>query len=246
MTVQEDAAREAAIREFLVRPEIGRVTVSRERLGCYDAALTHRSYLQDQGAARPHPHNERLEFLGDRVLNLVVAEALFQGSGDPEGILSARMEWTRNQNLAVVIQAADIGFPDLIRVGRKQERTPGIIAGALEAFIAALYLDAGLDGVRKMVYCLFLDEILRYSTENNYKKELQEYLQKREMPLPSYVLVEQQGDDHAPVFSYTVAVGDLTLGQGRGKTKGEATQAAARSALERMRCNGDSGSNRPG
>ncbi|HIH26838.1 MAG TPA: ribonuclease III [Methanoregulaceae archaeon] len=236
--MQEDTDRQAAIRRFLGRPEIGRAHVPAASLAWYDAALTHRSYAHEQGDSGQYPDNERLEFLGDRVLNLVVAEILFRGSGDPEGILSARMEFARNQNLAAMIATAGIGFTDMIRVGCRQEKTPGIIAGALEAFIAALYLDAGLESAKNMVYSLFSDDILNYSTEKNYKKELQEYLQKREMPLPVYELVERDGDDHAPVFSYVVAVGDIPLGRGRGKNKGEATQEAARAALKQVKKSG--------
>jgi ribonuclease-3 len=144
------------------------------------------------------------------------------------------MEWTKNRNLAYVISTADPAFPGLIRVGRKQVLTPKIIAGAFEAFIGALYLDAGLETVKTMIDALFAENIREFSTDKNYKKKLQECLQKKALPLPVYELEYRMGEPHSPHFSYVVKSGGITLGRGTGKSKSEATQLAAREALERM------------
>ncbi len=227
--------RKAAIRLFLARPEIGRRRISRAAFALYDAAFTHRSYNRkgDTGL-RGRDDNERLEFLGDRVLNLVIAEFLFSAFDEPEGALSARMEWTKNRNLANIISTADPAFPGLIRVGRKQIVTPRIISGAFEAFIGALYLDAGLETVKNMIDALFAENIREFSTDKNYKKKLQECLQKKTLPLPVYELEYPEGEPHSPHFSYVVKSGGITLGRGTGKSKSEATQLAAREALEKM------------
>jgi ribonuclease-3 len=227
--------RKAAIRLFLARPEIGRRRISRAAFALYDAAFTHRSFTREgPDGQKGMADNERLEFLGDRVLNLVIAEFLYSGFDEPEGTLSARMEWTKNRNLSHVISTTDPDFPGLIRIGRKQVMTPRIIAGAFEAFIGALYLDAGLETVKKMIGTLFADNIREFSTDTNYKKTLQEYLQKKNLPLPEYELEYREGEPHSPLFLYSVKSGGISLGRGTGRSKSEATQHAARQALERM------------
>jgi ribonuclease-3 len=176
--------------------------------------------------------NERLEFLGDRVLNLIVAEFLFLNYPGPEGELTARMEWTKNRNLARAVTAADIGFEDLILVGSRQEKTPRIIAGAFEAFVAALYLDFGMERTKIIIGRLMADEIRNYRTDRNYKKSLQEYLQKKDRPLPEYQLEERLGVHHHPRFNYVVMIDGEIIGRGTGRSKAEATQNAAREALQ--------------
>jgi ribonuclease-3 len=230
-----ESERESAIREFLARPEIGRRSISRAAFSRYNAAFTHRSFARERATSGEIvADNERLEFLGDRVLNLVIAEFLFSEFDEPEGSLSARMEWTKNRHLASVISTAAPVFPGLIRVGRKQAITPGIVAGSFEAFVGALYLDAGLLAVKKMIATLFAGNIRNFSTDTNYKKTLQESLQKKNLPVPVYELESRQGEPHSPHFSYLVRSGEIFLGRGTGKSKSEATQHAAREALEKM------------
>ena len=174
--MKSESNRAAEIRNLLMRPEIGRRRISPASLRVYDVALTHRSYAKEQcGYDNVVSDNERLEFLGDRVLNLVIADFLFSTFDEPEGSLSLRMEWTKNRNLALVISSAAPQLPGLIRLGKNQALTPRIVAGAFEAFIGALYLDAGLDTVKKMVVMLFSENIQTFSTNTNYKKSLQEY-----------------------------------------------------------------------
>ena len=227
--------RESAIREFLARPEIGKRRISRAAFARYDTAFTHRSFTRERDIDPPTiTDNERLEFLGDRVLNLVIAEFLYSWFDEPEGSLSARMEWTRNRNLAVVICTVHTAFPGLIRVGRKQVITQRIIAGSFEAFIGALYLDSGLEPVKKMVEAFFAENIRKFSTETNYKKKLQEILQKKNLPLPVYELEYREGEPHSPYFTYVVKSEGIIIGRGKGKNKQEATQHAARNALGKM------------
>ncbi|NYT16423.1 MAG: ribonuclease III [Methanomicrobiales archaeon] len=225
-----DGERERLLRAFLTSPAIGRRRAGPEALGRYHCALTHRSYTRETGVTSGD--NERLEFLGDRVLNLIVAEFLFRNYPGQEGDLTARMEWTENRNLARAVAAANIGFEDLILVGSRQEKTPRIIAGAFEAFVAALYLDLGLARTKTIIGRLMSDEIRNFRTDRNYKKILQEYLQKRDHPLPEYHLEERTGAHHHPRFSYVVMIDGAVIGRGKGRSKAEATQNAAREALQ--------------
>lgn len=222
--------REAAIREILALPEIGRKRISSVAFARYDAALTHRSFVKEGGSGTD-TDNERLEFLGDRVLNLVVAEFLYREFREPEGSLSARMEWTKNRNLAVVISRALPSLPRLIRLGQNQALTPGIVAGACEAFVGALYLDAGLPAARGMITSLFSASILTFPTDTNYKKRLQEQLQAEGRPAPTYEIEWRRGKPHTPLFSYRVLSGETLLGTGSGRSKSEATQMAALNGL---------------
>jgi len=229
-----DEEREKAIRTLLSRPLIGRRAPGVEALTCYHQALIHRSYLREKETSGEDTDNERLEFLGDRVLNLIVAEFLFQTCPGPEGDLTVRMEWTKNRNIARVIMAAGIGFEELILVGSNQEKTPRIVAGAFEAFVAALYLDLGLSRTTTIVRRILAADMKEYTNEKNYKKLLQEYLQKRSRPLPIYELRSREGAPHKPRFCYVVTVEGTVIGKGFGTTKAQATQNAARQGLRTL------------
>ena len=231
-----NSERRTDLENFLASAPFFSNQVSTDGLGLYDLAFTHSSWIkehcQDTGNKLYRADNERLEFLGDRVLNLIVAEYLFSRYDMNEGAMTGRMEVTRNRNLARIVKDLDCGFEDLILTGTGQKKTPGIIADAFEAFIGALYLDCGLEETRKIVLDLVQDEIRAFSPERNYKKKLQEFLQKNRKPLPAYHLVDKSGPDHGPVFMYRVSVGDTVLGTGMGLSKAEATQNAAKSAFE--------------
>jgi len=207
-----------------------------ESLDLYIQALTHSSYGRDQPTPESGtcPDNERLEFLGDRVLNLIVAEYLFCHFDETEGYLTQRMEVTMNRNLGVLVPSLGLGYEDLILVAENQPLTPGIIADAFEAFIGALYLDRGFDATRNIVLSLISDEIESFSPGKNYKKKLQETVQKQNLPLPVYSLVRKDGLDHRPVFTYRVTAGKNISGVGTGSSKAEATQNAALDALHQM------------
>lgn len=226
------------IRHFLQQPEIGVVSPSPEALARYISAFTHPSCIREQASgdnALPFPDNfERLEFLGDRVLNLVVAEYLFLDGDQSEGAMTSRMEVVRNQHLGAIVPSLDIGFPEMIRAGQNQEKTTRIIAAAFEAFIGAFYLDNGLESTKLMLMRLIGDDIATFSSDDNYKKVLQERVQKSFQILPEYVLIRKIGPDHCPEFTYQVLLDTKILGTGKGATKAVATQNAARAALSAL------------
>jgi ribonuclease-3 len=233
-SVMIEKEREIALRTLLSQSLIGRRTPGFEALIRYDQALTHSSYLQGKENFVDASNNERLEFLGDRILNLIVAEFLFQTCPGSEGDLTARMEWTKNRNIARIITATATGFEDLILVGSNQEKTPRIIAGAFEAFLAALYLDLGFSRTKTILRRLLVSDTMEHPHENNYKKLLQEYLQKRKWPLPVYELKSSEGAPHKPWFCYVVKIEGKVVGKGFGTTKSQATQNAARQGLQAL------------
>ncbi|OPX73476.1 MAG: ribonuclease III [Methanoregulaceae archaeon PtaB.Bin152] len=220
---------------FLKQPSIGCTDPSERALARYSAAFTHQSYLRGTEQQQETPLScgdyERLEFLGDRVLNLVVAEHLFCTGHESEGNMTSRMEVVKNQNLGAIVPSLGIGFPEMIRVGQHQQRTTRIIAGSFEAFIGAHYLENGLDSTRSMIMRLIGDEIASFSPHHNYKKILQEEIQGSLGILPVYVLHDKKGPDHRPEFVYQVFIGGNLCGEGRGANKAEATQNAAWDAL---------------
>lgn len=228
-----DGDRIRLLRDFLSSPPIRRRRVDDRALGRYHEALVHRSFIRECGKPGSSD-NERLEFLGDRVLNLVVAEFLYWTYPEPEGELTARMEWTENRNLARAVSALVIGFEDLVLVGSNQEKTPRIIAGAFEAFVAALYLDLGMARTKAIIVELMSGSIREYRTDRNYKKMLQEHFQKQNRSLPTYLLEDRSGTPHHPSFTYVVTVDAEIIGKGVGRSKAEATQNAARQALNRL------------
>jgi ribonuclease III len=198
-------------------------------------ALTHRS------AGRPH--NERLEFLGDSLLNAVVAEALFArcASADEGALTRLRASLVNGETLADI--ARGIGLGDQLHLGMGELRSGGfrrdsILADALEAVIGAVYLDAGWDACRDVVLALMGERLASASPANaakDAKTLLQERLQARQLPLPSYTLLEESGEDHAPLFRARCEVADLDLAaDGDGGSKRAAEQAAARRLLERL------------
>jgi ribonuclease-3 len=224
------------LKNFLAAASVCQGEITTDRLELYHLAFTHSSWIKEQyhdsGNESYRTDNERLEFLGDRVLNLIVAEYLFSRYEMNEGAMTGRMEVTRNRNLARIVRDLDCGFEELILIGTGQKKTPGIVADAFEAFIGALYLDCGFEETTQIVLDLIQEEIRSFSPERNYKKKLQEYLQKNRKPLPVYDLIDKSGPDHGPVFMYRVSVGDMVLGTGMGLTKAEATQNAAKSAFD--------------
>ncbi|OPX66260.1 MAG: ribonuclease III [Methanoregulaceae archaeon PtaB.Bin056] len=220
---------------FLKQPWIGCTDPSERTLARYSAALTHQSYLKEnehqQGTPFPCEDYERLEFLGDRVLNLIVAEYLFFMGHESEGSMTSRMEVVKNQHLGAIVPSLGIGFPEMIRVGQHQQRTTRIIAGSFEAFIGAHYLESGLGSTRRMIMHLIGDDIASFSPHDNYKKILQEEIQGSLGILPVYILHEKKGPDHRPEFVYQVFIDGTLYGEGRGGNKAEATQNAAKNAL---------------
>ena len=201
-------------------------------------AFTHTSFSNECKSAPDN--NERLEFLGDSVLGMVTAEYLFSSfTRFHEGEFSKiKAVVVSEESLSEV--ALRMQFNRYILVGRGERSQGGslkkaILADSMEAVIAALYLDQGLEVARRFVLSFipqqvesFLENKLAYK---DYKTELQEYLQKRRGKVPRYVLVSQSGPDHDQVFSVSVELGTKVYGPAEGRNKKSAEQAAARMAL---------------
>ena len=206
-----------------------------------EQALIHSSYCNENLEIAPES-NERLEFLGDAVLGLIVAEKVHQDlPALSEGEMTKfRSALVRGETLSRVARA--IGLGDYLYLGKGEEASggrvkPANLASALEAVIAAVFLDRGLDVVRKVVLRLLDEELLkiiRRGAEVNYKSQLQELLQSRKRPTPTYRLVETSGPDHGRTFTVEVVVEDTVLGRGTGKSKKMAETEAARLALEQI------------
>ena len=200
-------------------------------------ALTHTSYANE--AKHGVRHNERLEFLGDSVLSIVVAEYLFTHKNMPEGELT-RMRASLVCEAALFEFAKQISLGDYLRLGRGEERgggrcRPSILSDAFEAVIAALYLDGGIEAARAFVArTLFPQMSAELALEpENPKSALQEKLQEDGIT-PTYKLVETQGPPHDRTFVAQVFAGSQGLALGTGRTKKEAESQAAKSTLARL------------
>ena len=196
-------------------------------------ALTHRSF----GA----PNNERLEFLGDAVLNCVVASLLYQRFPKlPEGNLSRLRASLVNQDTLSRL-AHELALGDVLQLGEGELksggfRRPSILADALEAIFGAVYLDAGFDAAAALigrVYLPLLEELDPRTASKDPKTQLQEYLQGRRLPLPVYSVLSVEGEAHAQHFKVECAIADLDIRtRGEGASRRAAEQQAARAAYE--------------
>ena len=203
-------------------------------------ALTHRS--------AGGPNNERLEFLGDSIVNHVIAEALFQRYPRArEGELSRmRASLVKGEALADIAAQLQLGEHLLLGPGERKSgghRRASILADALEAVAGAILLDSDIDTCRRCVVSWFgprLEQLTLASAGKDPKTRLQEYLQGRGNPLPSYELLEILGEDHDQQFEVACRVQQPALvARGTGSSRRRAEQAAARSALERLTARGD-------
>ncbi|MEE8353171.1 MAG: ribonuclease III [Dehalococcoidales bacterium] len=204
-------------------------------------ALTHASYTNENPELGPVT-NERLEFLGDAILGLVVTAQLFRDfPGEREGRLTEfRARLVRGDTLARV--AVGIGLGDHLLLGKGEETTggrskPANLAGALEAVIGAVYLDQGQEAAADFILRIIdaeLDSVAGGDIPGNYKSELQELLQARHQPVPSYHVVETSGPDHNRNFAVEVRLGDTVLGRGVGRSKQAAEKDAAERILKRL------------
>jgi ribonuclease-3 len=204
-------------------------------------ALTHKSFHHENPRKAP-AHNERLEFLGDSVLGLVIVDYLFRlGSGYKESTMSKIKSFIVKGKILSEI-AASISLGDYIRIGRGEEDTGGrgktsILSNTLEALIGAVYIDGGLKEARALVYRLFkekLDAAIKYGDFHDYKTDLQEMSQMRLGVLPEYRLVGEKGSEHKRVFAYEVYISGERFGHGTGRSKKEAQAAAAKEALKAL------------
>jgi ribonuclease III len=199
-----------------------------------ERALTHRSYAYENGNL---PTNERLEFLGDSVLGLVVTDALFRGYPNlPEGQL-AKLRAAVVQMGALAEVARELNLGAYVRLGKGEEGTggrdkPSILADTLEAVIGAVYIDCGLDEAGKLVHRLFdpvIDKSARLGAGLDWKTSLQELTAVEDLGVPEYQ-VEESGPDHQKNFRAVVRVRGQTLGSGEGRSKKAAEQQAAEAA----------------
>jgi ribonuclease-3 len=199
-----------------------------------DRALTHRSYAYEQGGL---PTNERLEFLGDSVLGLIVTEHLFVTYPDlSEGQLAKlRAAVVNSRALADIARHLDLGA--VIHLGRGEESTGGrdkssILADTMEAVIGAVFLQHGVDAARGFVHHLFdplMAEVATRGAGLDWKTSLQEFCAEHDLGVPQYV-IEDAGPDHMKTFTAQVRVGEGLYGNGVGRSKKEAEQAAAETA----------------
>ncbi len=203
-------------------------------------ALTHKSYSNER--AGDLPYNERLEFLGDAVLDLIVSDRLFHlYPSESEGELTRiRAEVVSEKGLALI--ARRIGLGECLALGRGEEKSGGRLkdslnADALEALLGAVFRDGGLAPVSAVVESLF-DDAIRHSARRkagiDHKTRLQEILQGRKDAPPRYVLLGVEGPDHDRTYTVEVRNDVEALGRGLGKSKKAAEQQAAREALERL------------
>ena len=224
------------------------MTALEERLGysfrnraLLETALTHSSYANENRASGI-VCNERLEFLGDSVLGVTVADFLYRHFPDmPEGRRTRlRAELVCEQSLHRV--ALELHLGDYLRLGKGEEHNGGrkrasILSDAVEAVIAAMYLDAGMETAAGFIHRCLLDDVraIETPTFTDYKTSLQELVQRHSGQVLSYELVGEEGPDHAKTFRVQVCLNGDPIGRGIGRTKKEAEQAAAANALEALR-----------
>ena len=206
-----------------------------------EQALVHSSYINENPDLAP-ASNERLEFLGDAILGLVVAEKLYQDFPhlSEGGMTRLRAALVRRDTLVRMAKTIELG--DYLYLGKGEEASGGRskaanLAGALEAVIAAVFLDRGLSTTSDFTLKLLdaeLKTIISKGLGVDYKSELQELIQAKKQQKPAYHLIEATGPDHDKMFTVEIRVGEAVFGRGSGKSKKAAETEAARSALEKL------------
>ena len=201
-------------------------------------AITHRSYINEDPDWKT-PHNERMEFLGDAVLELVTTEYLFNNYPNPEGELT---NWRAALVNAVMLTKIGLKFDlgESVLLSRGEAKDEGrarqyILANAMEAIIGAIYLDKGYETVKKFIkkhILIELPEIIEKKLYKDHKSLLQELSQDEIGTTPTYEVMDEWGPDHDKHFKIGVYLGDELIGEGEGPSKQEAQQSAAKKALE--------------
>lgn len=201
-------------------------------------AFTHRSYMNEHKKSA-NVHNERLEFLGDAVLELVVTDHLYREHDEPEGILTSwRSALVRTESIGEAGQA--LGYEPLLRLSRGEKRGSDrarqqILANAFEALIGAIYLEKGYEVAATFIDANILSKlptILASGSWRDPKSHLQEVSQSIDGMTPQYKVIEEVGPDHEKIFTLGVYVGNKLMGTGTGHSKQIAQQQAATAALE--------------
>jgi ribonuclease-3 len=237
-----DEKRRAKIQELLSNPIFNIVNVKEGALNRYDQALTHSSYakeMKDRGIECDD--YERLEFFGNFVLNFVVSEYICKFKkfkDDSEGCMTKRMEIVSNEILAEIIKEKKIGIEKLIKVGKgvsgnKEDLEDSIVADAFEALIGAVYLDKGMQKVKKIIVGTLSDKIEKFDPERNYIGRLQEFVQINNLGLK--YKEKKTGPDHSPTFRVVVEISGKPCGEGEGGRKRDARRKAARAALNKIK-----------
>lgn len=206
-----------------------------------EQAFTHRSYLNE--AKEKISSNERLEFLGDSILSFIVSSYLYQKYPDfNEGMLTnLRALLVNTKSLASI--AKDLDFGNHLKLSKGEDESRGrqnqsLLADSFEAFLGALFLDQGLEVVRE-----FITETLLVQAENYVQKDslkdpkslLQEYVQAKKQPSPTYKVIQEEGPAHAKTFTVGAFIQDSIVGEGKGRSKQEAEESAAKQALEKIK-----------
>jgi len=204
------------------------------------SAFVHRSYLNESRTFKES--NERLEYLGDAVLELATSQFLFHKyPGYQEGMLTnLRAALVRTESLAALAKSLD--FPDLLLMSRGEESTGGrqntsLLANTFEAFLGALYLDQGFDTCQKLLANILfkhIDGIVETGTYKDSKSLVQELSQSRLKSTPKYILLGEEGPDHDKVFRMATVIDGKQYGVGEGKSKQTAQEAAAKATLEQL------------
>ncbi len=216
----------------------GKLGIKFKNLKLLEEALTHRSFLNEH-RNEVLSHNERLEFLGDAVLELVVTDFLFKNYNNPEGELTAwRAALVNGEMLADV--SKKIGVENYLRMSKGEAKDTGkarryILANAMEAIIGAIYLDQGYKVAEDFISKNIISNIDRILQEKLYidpKSHFQEEAQKHTQITPSYKVLSEEGPDHDKKFVMGVFLGEELVGEGEGLSKQEAQREAARNALK--------------
>lgn len=219
------------MKEFL-----NKLNIEYNDINIYATALTHPSYAHEK---KLDSHNQRLEFLGDAIFDLLLSEYLYNNYSYTEGEMT-KLRATYVCEKALCYYAKEIGMDKYIRLGNGESHSlkDAVVADAFEAFVAAIYLDVGLNGVVKF-FNDYIREVVaqkRFIYED-YKSKLQELVQSDKRTL-EYKLIKREGPSHMPVFYINVYMDEILLGSGVGQSKKIAEQEAARVALEKMVASG--------
>lgn len=215
-----------------------KIKIKFNNIALLQQVFIHRSYLNENTGLGLN-HNERLEFLGDAVLELVVTQYLYLNYENPEGELTNwRSALVRGEMLSKI--ASDMGINELLYLSRGEKQSLGksrqlILANAFEALIGAIYLEKGYKVTQKFIdnyLIIYLKEILEKKLYKDAKSSLQELSQEKLSITPSYRVLSESGPDHAKNFNIGVYIDDKMIGQGAGNSKQAAEQQAALNALE--------------
>lgn len=216
------------------------IGISIKNKSYYIQALMHRSFLEELESE--DVSNERMEFLGDSVLSLVVAEYLFEAfPGEDEGFLTKTRAKLVNR-FALSDAAETIGLAKFILINQNlsnsfSRASKTVLSDAFEAIIGAIYLDNDLNVARGFIHKFLIDPLIKdgeYLKDENYKSQLLEHAQANKLETPNYVVIKEEGPQHDRVFTIQVTVGKDFSGIGTGKNKKTAEQNAAKSALNKI------------